>query len=127
MTTEKTRSRKAVIEEVKVEEPKAPVCRGHNQIHMCFNCGDNECKTKGFFKMHRCKNMFTWILSMVGTMISFIVVVAIYVMIRIYDGNWSDSSLPTILITAFVASSLIMFIIAGAIDFKHRTGDAIYE
>jgi hypothetical protein len=109
------------------EVPAAVVCKGHNQLHMCYNCNDAECKPKGFFNMHRCKNLFNWILCMAGLMITLIALVAVYLVIRIHDNNWSDLTLPFTLMISFLALALIVIIIISTIDFKHRTGDAIYE
>jgi len=110
-----------------VEEPKALTCRGHNQLHMCFNCKDDECKSKGFFKMHRCKNLFVWIAGMASLLILFITMIAIYMIVRIVDGNWSDPSLPLALLTGYIAFALAVIIVISTLDYKHRTGDAIYE
>lgn len=110
-----------------VPEPKSPVCRGHNQLHMCFNCKDDECKGKGFFKMHRCKNLFNWILSLSILVIVFVGLLATYMIVRVIDGNWTDPKLPLSLLIAFTASAFTVLVIIATIDFKHRTGDAIYE
>lgn len=109
------------------EEAKSPVCRGHNQLHMCFNCKDDECKGKGFFKMHRCKNLFSWILSLSVLLIVFVGLLATYMIVRICDRNWTDTKLPLSLLIAFTAAAFTVLVIIATIDFKHRTGDAIYE
>ena len=115
-------------------KPQQPIVEGkkmnlreHNQLHMCFNCKDAECKDKGYFKMHRCKNFFYWVLCMASLLIALIGMVAAYVIVRISDGNWTDWKLPLALAVGFVAFALIAFTTVTALDFKHRTGDAIYE
>jgi chromate transport protein ChrA len=94
---------------------------------MCFNCNDDHCKERGFFKMHRCKNTFIWVASLAIMLASFIAMAAIYLIIRLNDDNWGDKSLPLSLVMGFVAIVAITLVVSATIDFKHRTGDAIYE
>lgn len=113
-----------------VEVPTAPRrmdCRGHNQLHMCFNCKDSECKDKGYFKMHRCKNFFWWVVSLGILMVTMVGAIAAYLIIRIADENWTDWKLPMYLIIGFMAVALAVLTFVAVIDYRHRTGDAIYE
>jgi len=121
--TKRTRKAAAPV----VEEKKAPVCKGHHQLHMCYNCTDEHCKERGYFKMHRCKGFFFWIVAMASMLIMLIGVIAIFLSARIIDGNWSDGRLPMILLTIFASVTMTLLIIGATLDFKHRIGDAVYE
>jgi hypothetical protein len=123
MSEKTTRAKKAPV----VEEKKKVVCKDHHQLHMCFSCNDEHCKEQGFYKMHRCKNNFNWILALWGTVITIVLMVAVYIIARLIDGAWSDWSLPVGLLTGGAAVILTAFIICKIIDAKHKTGDAIYE
>jgi len=118
------RTRKA--KEPVVEAPKAAVCKGHHQMHMCFNCQDEHCKERGYFKMHRCKNSFFWILSLAVSAITLIGLLAAYLIVLLSDGTgwWR---LPVSMLVAWITFTMVLLTIAFVIDRKHKTGDAIYE
>jgi len=123
--SEKTTRKKAAAPAV--EEKKAVVCKGHNQMHMCFNCSDNHCKEQGFFKMHRCKGFFFWRLALMSMAIVLVIAVATLMIARIVDGAWHDLRLPLALLTGVIAYAIIAFAICAIVDYKHRTGSAVYE
>jgi len=119
--------KKARAKKGAVVQQKRAVCKGHHQLHMCFNCKDEHCKEQGFYKMHRCKNLFFWIASMVSIVIAFVVLTSIFIIARLIDGNWTNPALPLALLTGLIAYTVVVLAIGAIVDFKHRTGDAIYE
>ena len=121
----RTRTKKEAVPVV--EEKKAPVCKGHHQLHMCFNCKDEHCKERGFFKMHRCKNSFFWMLAIASAVIATVGILAAYFIIRINDTNWTDITLPFSLLVGWFAFLVAIVAVVVLIDYKHRVGDAIYE
>ena len=108
-------------------KPEVVVCKGHNQLHMCYNCSDTHCKERGYFKMHRCKNVFLWNLFLGLIAIMFVALLVTYFIVRVSDGCWGDWRLPVALTIGFFGVTFILVMTALIVDFKHRTGDAIYE
>ena len=120
-TTTKTPKAKKAPAEKKV------VCKGHNPMHICWNCNETHCKERGYFKMHRCKNQFFWLASLATIMLTLVASILTYLCVRLVDENWKDASLPLILFSVFIIVTAVLLTVCGLRDYKHRLGDAIYE
>jgi len=71
--------------------------------------------------------MFWWNLGLALSVLSGIALAFSYFIVRIVDGNWTDWKLPVIFGIVYIFVVTTLMTICKLIDFKHRTGAAIYE